>query len=63
VRLVQRVGQRPLSVPLLCARCASGDHSRLHTEIGCTSPVMLPPFDLICRCEEPPAKRKDVSDA
>lgn len=38
-------------VPLLCARCSRGDHSTLHTELGCIRPVMLPPYDLVCRCD------------
>jgi len=46
-------GRLPISIPLLCARCSRGDHSRRHSAIGCTEPVMLPPYDLVCRCEEP----------
>lgn len=60
MRLVTRVGQPPLHVPLLCARCAHGDHSRYHTEAGCCAPVMLPPMDFICRCDAPPAKKEPL---
>ena len=53
MRTVMRAGHRcPVSIPLFCHRCVCGDHSRAHTRIGCTMPVMLPPYDFVCRCEE-----------
>jgi hypothetical protein len=51
VRLVSRIRLKPAAVPLLCARCARGDHSRPHSTTGCLQPVMLEPLDFVCRCE------------
>ncbi len=37
--------------PRLCARCALNDHTRMHTQMGCTMPVLRPPEDWICACD------------
>ncbi len=51
-RTVRRANCPTVHVPLLCARCVCGDHSRDHSQIGCVTLVMLDPHDWICRCLE-----------